>query len=71
MRTNISVVIINKDRLVQIFEKLLGKKANYEIIQKEDKYILDLTSLENFIKKKEIEIDFGRDYLLKKLKEKI
>ncbi len=57
--------------IVQIFEKILNKKANYEIIQKEDKYILDLTSLENFIKKKEIEIDFGRDYLLKKLKEKI
>lgn len=44
--------------IVQIFEKLLRKKANYEIIQKEDKYILDLTSLEKFIKEKRIDIDF-------------
>ena len=57
--------------IVQIFEKLLRKKANYKIIQKEDKYILDLTSLENFIKEKRIDIDFGEEYLIKKLREKL
>ena len=57
--------------IVQIFEKLLGKKAYYEVIQKEDKYILDLTSLEKFIKEKRIDIDFGEEYLIKKLREKL
>lgn len=57
--------------IVQIFEKLLRKKANYEIIQKEDKYILDLTSLEKFVKEKRIDIDFGEEYLEQKLKGKL
>lgn len=57
--------------IVQIFEKFLNKKANYEIVNNEDKYILDLTSLENFIKEKGIDIKFGEDYLVNKLGEKI
>lgn len=57
--------------IVQIFEKLLGKKAHYEVIQKEDKYTLDLTSLEDFVKEKKIDIDFGEEYLIKKLREKL
>lgn len=57
--------------IVETFEKLLDKKANYEILQKEDKYILDLSSLEHFIKDKGINIDFGEEYLMHKLKEKI
>lgn len=57
--------------IVKIFEKLLGKKAHYEVIQKEDKYTLDLTSLEDFVKEKRIDIDFGEEYLIKKLREKL
>ena len=57
--------------IVQIFEKLLAKKAYYEAIQKEDKYTLDLTSLEDFVKEKRIDIDFGKEYLIKKLREKL
>ncbi len=57
--------------IVQIFEKLLGKKAYYEVLQKEDKYTLDLISLEKFVKEKKIDIDFGKDYLIKKLREKL
>lgn len=57
--------------IVQIFEKLLNKKAHYEVIQKEDQYTLDLTSLEDFVKKKKIDIDFGEEYLIKKLREKL
>ncbi len=57
--------------IVQIFEKLLVKKAPYEVIQKEDKYTLDLISLEKFVKEKKIDIDFGKDYLIKKLREKL
>jgi nucleoside-diphosphate-sugar epimerase len=57
--------------IVKIFEKLLNKNANYEIVEKEDKYILDLTALELFIKKYEIDISFGKEYLTNKLKEKL
>lgn len=57
--------------IVYIFEKLLNKKAHYEVVQKEDKYTLDLTSLENFVKEKKIDIDFGEEYLIKKLREKL
>ena len=57
--------------IVYIFEKLLGKKAHYEVIQKEDKYTLDLTSLEKFVIEKELDIEFGEEYLIKKLREKL
>ena len=57
--------------IVQIFEKLLNKKANYEIVHKEDKYTLDLTPLEDFVKEKGINIKFGKDYIINKLSEKI
>jgi len=57
--------------IVKIFEQLLNKKAYYEFVQKEDKYTLDLTSLENFVKEKELDIKFGEEYLMNKLKEKL
>ena len=57
--------------IVYIFEKLLNKKAHYEVVQNEDKYTLDLTSLEDFIKEKRIDINFGEEYLMKKLREKL
>lgn len=57
--------------IVQIFEKLLNKKAHYEVVQKEDKYTLDLTPLENFVKEKKIDVDFGEEYLINKLREKL
>lgn len=57
--------------IVKIFENLLNKKANYSLIKKNDKYNLDLSILENFIKDKQIDIKFGEDYLITKLKEKL
>ncbi|MBE3607086.1 NAD(P)-dependent oxidoreductase [Campylobacter sp. RM13119] len=57
--------------IVKIFEKLFGKKANYELVQKEDQYTLDLTSLEKFVKNKKIDIEFGEEYLVNKLREKL
>lgn len=57
--------------IVQIFEKLLDKKACYKLESKEDKYMLDLTSLENFIKEKNIDISFGEDYLINHLRGKV
>jgi len=58
-------------QIVEIFEKLLGKKALLELVEKEDQYTLDLSDMLGFVKKFGIEIDFGEEYLGKKLMEKI
>jgi len=57
--------------IVQIFEKLLNKEAHYEVIQKEDKYFLDLSPMQKFIKKYNLELYFGEYYLLNKLRERL
>ena len=57
--------------IVKLFEKLLNKKAKYTIIEKEDKYILELSAEEEFISKFDLNIGFGKDYLEKKLKDKL
>jgi len=53
--------------LVEIFEKLLGKKAIYEMVQKDDQYLLDLSSLENFVLENKLNIQFGHNYFENKL----
>lgn len=72
----ITVDIANPHRykvvdIVRVFERLLNKKANYELIEKEDQYLLDLSMMQNFIQKNSLALDFGKDYLRKKLEEKI
>lgn len=57
--------------IVEIFEKLLNKKASYTVIQKEDQYELELDDMLDFIKKHSLDFEFGKKYLEKKLKEKI
>jgi len=57
--------------IVQIFEKLLNKKANYEVVQKEDKYLLDMTNVKDFIIEQKLDIKFGEKYLIDKLREKL
>jgi len=57
--------------IVNILEQLLDKKAVYQILQKEDKYRLDFSDMEGFIKEHSIQMTFGPDYLFNKLKEKI
>lgn len=57
--------------IVEIFEQLLGKKANYELIDKHDGFILNLDELESFIKQNKLSINFSSAYLKHKLKEKI
>lgn len=57
--------------IVEIFEKLLNKKANYNLIHKEDRYYLNLSEIEELIKKADLDLDFGENYLIKKLKEKL
>lgn len=58
-------------QIVEIFEKLLGKKALYELVEKEDQYTLDLSGMLEFMNQYRIETDFGEGYLTKKLTEKI
>ncbi|MEY8673118.1 NAD(P)-dependent oxidoreductase [Francisella philomiragia] len=57
--------------IIEIFENLLNKKANTIIIQKQDKYILDLSKLNRYIQENNINIEFGEGYLKNKLYEKI
>ena len=75
-KNNIVVDIANPYRykvieIVKIFEKLLNKKAHYEIVQREDKYTLDLSQMQIFIKKHKLNLEFGENYLINKLKEKL
>ncbi|MBD3842730.1 MAG: NAD(P)-dependent oxidoreductase [Campylobacterales bacterium] len=75
-KPNITVDLANPYRykvleIVQIFEDLLNKKANYEIIKKEDLYELNLSELLNFIEKNEVCVEFSEKYLKNKLQEKI
>lgn len=57
--------------IVKVFEQLLDKKANYEVVQKEDKYMLDLSVVQNFIQTYGLKLDFGEDYLLNKLSQRL
>ncbi len=70
---NIIVDIANPYRynvlnIVNIFETLLSKKARYKIIAKDDQYLLNLNLLEDFIKEHQLDMNFGKDYLVEKLK---
>lgn len=57
--------------IVHTFEKILDKKAYYELIPKEDQYLLDLSDVQNFVKNHKIDIQFGKNYLINNLKEKL
>lgn len=57
--------------IVHIIEKLLGKKATYDIVEKSDGYSLDLSKMQDFIKENRLNIHFSQNYLETKLKEKI
>ncbi|QLE78810.1 NAD(P)-dependent oxidoreductase [Francisella sp. Scap27] len=57
--------------IVQMFEKLLDKKANFDLIKKTDEYTLNLEVMKKFISDHKVDIEFGKYYLENKLKEKI
>lgn len=57
--------------IVKTFEILLDKKANYDLIDKDDGYILNLRELEKFINKNNLNINFSKNYLKIKLEEKL
>ena len=56
---------------MKIFEKLLEKKAIYEVVEKVDHYLLDLSPLKSFIKDHNIDITFNEEYLVNNLRKKI
>jgi nucleoside-diphosphate-sugar epimerase len=53
--------------IVQILEDTLQQKANYQLIHKTDKYFLNLTSMEKFMKSHQINLDFGKEYFKNKI----
>lgn len=57
--------------IVDAFEQLLLKRANYQIVKKTDKYTLSLSALMDFLEKHDIEMGFGESYLLHKLSQKL
>ncbi len=57
--------------IINALEQLLNKKANYELMKVSDKYLLNLDRLRVFMENNNIDLRFGKDYLLNKLKDKI
>ncbi len=57
--------------IVSIFEALLKKKAKYKFQSRSDKYELNLEVLIAFIDKHQLDINFGKDYFISKIKNKI
>lgn len=57
--------------IVQILEELMKKEACFELVEKNDGYLLDLSDMKSFTEKNHIDIAFGKDYLFTKLLEKI
>lgn len=55
-------------QIVKVLEKVLNKQANYDLIPKEDGYLLSLDELEAFIKNHNIDINFSKDYFEEKLR---
>ncbi len=57
--------------IITVIEDILHEKAIFSTESKSDKYELDLSRLYEFVQKNNVNIDFGKDYLYNKLKEKI
>ncbi|MGA4533300.1 hypothetical protein ACPA1H_23465 [Ectopseudomonas chengduensis] len=73
---NLIVDIANTHRyrvveIVDVFEQLLKKKADYQIVKKTDKYELNLSPLISFLGKHNVDMEFGEKYLLRKLAQKL
>ncbi|MED7787517.1 NAD(P)-dependent oxidoreductase [Francisella sp. 19X1-34] len=57
--------------IIKIFEGLLNKQADITVVDRQDKYVLDLSKFYSFIETNNLDIEFGEGYLKKKLYEKI
>jgi len=53
--------------IISAIEKITKKKAIYQIVEKEDQYDLDVSQLNMYLRQDNINVDFGKDYLYKKL----
>ena len=54
--------------IVKDLESILSIKAKYEIVKTHDLYTIDLSGIVDFILKSKLDVKFGQDYLIKKLK---
>lgn len=57
--------------LVKSFEDLLGMKAKYNLVEKEDAYLLNLDDMNSFIENHNIKLEFGKEYFERKIKQKL
>jgi len=57
--------------IVKILEVLLNKKAKYDLIYKEDGYILKFKEMNSFLEKFSIDFEFGESYLYNKLRKRV
>lgn len=57
--------------IVKTFEVIMNKEANYNLVEKDDNYYLEFQSMQSFIQKYNLKLNFSVDYLQKKLMEKI
>jgi UDP-glucose 4-epimerase len=53
--------------LVNVIEKVVGQKANYELVTKYDGYTLDFTNLTNFMQNYKLDLGFGEEYFRNKI----
>lgn len=53
--------------IVKYFEKVLGKKANYQLIDRKDGYSLPFTELKKYMSSESSKLKFGENYLYEKL----
>lgn len=54
--------------IVHVLEKAIGQTAIYELLSSDDRYLLDLEPLKEFMNHNGWELWFGKDYLFKKVK---
>jgi len=57
--------------IVDIFEKILNKKAHYTVIDRNDSYFLNLEAMKAFIKNFSVNTGFSKDYLEETLRKKL
>ncbi|MDD1782472.1 hypothetical protein LRP49_14970 [Enterovibrio sp. ZSDZ35] len=57
--------------LVRSFEKVLKTTASYNLVDKNDSYILNLSAMDEFVKDNSLDFSFGEDYFERKIEQKI
>ena len=57
--------------LVITFEKVLKTTASYNLVDKNDSYVLNLSAMDEFVKNNGLDFSFGEDYFERKIEQKI